>query len=644
MTYCLNPKCQNPQNPNQARFCAYCGHRLRLGGRFRALRLISIGGMGRTFLGVDEADDSKTKCIIKQLSLQNQDTNNAQKAAESFRQEATRLQVLGQHPQIPELLAYFEADHQLGIPGEPALVHKYIEGESLATELETEGTFRENQVRQVLIELLPVLRFIHSHQVIHRDINPHNIIRRPPPESSLSKLPTRKTRKRFYSWGGRGSELFLVDFSAAKLTTKTVLARTGTMIGSAAYTASEQLMGKAIATSDLYSLGVTCIHLLTNVHPFDMFNSLEGKWVWVDYLRQPVSEQLIRILNKMVENLPDQRYQSAIQVLAALGLPEDFAAIPVTSLSTTVTPKFDTPTWKCVHTFSEESSGINSIAFSPNGQTIVSGSTDKTITIFNWQAKTVVAKLSGHLNVIEAVGFSPDGEIIASSSWDHTIKLWHGYTGNLIHTLCGHSAWVKCLAISHNGQLIASGSADQTIKLWMLKKASLQTTLFGHLGTVNTVAISKDGQLLASGSADKTIKLWNLVTGKLAATITGHSASVESLTFSPSGQILISGSADKTIKIWLLKRDRYLQIPKKPLLTLTGHGNAVKSIAISPQGNTLISGSADKTVKIWHPGSGELLYTLTDHLSAVTTVAISHDGATIASSSQDNTIKIWQFV
>ncbi|NEP28619.1 4-Cys prefix domain-containing protein, partial [Moorena sp. SIO3I6] len=107
MSYCLNPKCQNPQNPNQARFCAYCGHRLRLGGRFRALRLISIGGMGRTFLGVDEADDSKTKCIIKQLSLQNQDTNNAQKAAESFRQEATRLQVLGQHPQIPELLAYF---------------------------------------------------------------------------------------------------------------------------------------------------------------------------------------------------------------------------------------------------------------------------------------------------------------------------------------------------------------------------------------------------------------------------------------------------------------------------------------------------------------------------------------------------------
>jgi serine/threonine protein kinase len=152
---------------------------LLLGDRYRALQPISQGGIGRTFLAVDEQESSKPRCIIKQFSLKNQGTNNAEKAAESFRQEAVRLQELGQHPQIPQLLACFEQDDRTCIPA--ALVQTYIEGESLAQTLEAEGVFSETQIRQILNELLPVLQFVHDHGVIHRDINPDNIIRRTSP-------------------------------------------------------------------------------------------------------------------------------------------------------------------------------------------------------------------------------------------------------------------------------------------------------------------------------------------------------------------------------------------------------------------------------------------------------------------------------
>lgn len=147
MSYCLNLRCQKPQNPINARFCSTCGSRLLLGDRYRALKPISQGGIGRTFLAIDEQDASQLRCIIKQFSPKNQGVKSAQKAAELFLQEATRLQELGQHPQIPQLLAYFEQDDQGGTNLAPALVQTLIEGESLAQKLESIGAFREIQIR-----------------------------------------------------------------------------------------------------------------------------------------------------------------------------------------------------------------------------------------------------------------------------------------------------------------------------------------------------------------------------------------------------------------------------------------------------------------------------------------------------------------
>ena len=167
---------------------------------------------------------------------------------------------MGRHPQIPELLAYFTQDDR------QYLVQQFIDGQNLGEELAENGAFNEAQIRQLLNDLLQVLQFVHQRQVIHRDIKPENIIR-----------------------NKSDCKLFLVDFGASKIVTNTSLYQQGTSIGSPEYVAPEQVRGQAIFASDIYSLGATCIHLLTQISPFDLYDINEDAWVWQQYLTSNVS-------------------------------------------------------------------------------------------------------------------------------------------------------------------------------------------------------------------------------------------------------------------------------------------------------------------------------------------------------------------
>jgi formylglycine-generating enzyme required for sulfatase activity len=288
MSQCLNPNC-NYHNPDQIlSFCSQCGSKLKIGDRYRAIKILGQGGFGRTFIGIDEALPSQPHCVIKQFFPA--DLGSAVKAAELFQQEAIRLDDLGKHPQIPTLFAHLEHD------GRQYLIQEFIDGQDLLKELQDQGAFSEAKIRMLLTDLLPILQFIHDRNVIHRDIKPENIIRRCLPSVSGSVAA--------------GSHV-LVDFGAAKFVTAAAMMETGTHIGSAVYVAPEQVRGKAIFASDIYSLGVTCIHLLTNVSPFELMD-MDGTWIWRSFLEHTaVSPMLGQILDRMIVSAPSQRYQTA---------------------------------------------------------------------------------------------------------------------------------------------------------------------------------------------------------------------------------------------------------------------------------------------------------------------------------------------
>ena len=271
-----------------------------LRNRYRVLKLLGEGGFSKTYAAVD-VDRLDAPCVIKQFFPQVQGTAARAKAAKLFREEAFRLYDLGEnHWQIPRLLAFFEQGSSL------YLVQELIEGQTLLDEFDN-SNFDEEKIRGILSDLLPVLDFIHVNQVIHRDIKPENIIRRQ-----------------------SDGKLVLIDFGGAKLVTQTSLARQATVLYTIGYAPAEQMAGFVFPASDLYALGVTCVRLLTKCLPVPddtgqfhdrIYDAINGQWLWRNTLQEQgvsISEQLGIILDKLLQHLVKDRYQSAAEVLKDL--------------------------------------------------------------------------------------------------------------------------------------------------------------------------------------------------------------------------------------------------------------------------------------------------------------------------------------
>lgn len=299
MVCCLNPDCKKPINPDSHKFCQQCGtpiiHLLR--DRFKVIKPLGRGGFGNTYLAED-TDRLNEPCVVKKLTYQATEAWEQQKAIDMFASEARQLKQLGHHPQIPKLTAYFQEGQNL------YLVQQYVDGLNLIELLEKEGTFDEQKIRQVLLDVLPVLQSLHDQGVIHRDLKPDNIMRR------------------------RDGQHVLIDFGVAKLLKQTAMAHAGagTIVGSPGYASPEQIQrGRATPVGDLYGLGSSCFHLLSHVSPYHL--SLEFNYLWSEnwqqYIAQPLSPDLQKILDKLLQIEPAQRYQSANEVL------QDLKAAPV---------------------------------------------------------------------------------------------------------------------------------------------------------------------------------------------------------------------------------------------------------------------------------------------------------------------------
>ena len=278
--------------------------------------------------------------------------------------------------------------------------------------------------------------------------------------------------------------------------------------------------------------------------------------------------------------------------------------------------------------------GVTSVAFSPDGQRIVTGSWDGTAKIWEVASGRELFTLKGN-DAIWSVAFSRDGQRIVTGSRDATAKVWQATSGRELLTFRGHSDAIWSVAFSPDGRRIATASMDKTAKVWEAASGRELLTLTEHSGQVDSVAFSADGRWIATASEDKTAKVWDASNGHEVLTLRGHSAQIWSVAFSPDGQRIVTGSKDATAKVWDAAKGN-------ELLTLKGHKNLVFSVAFSPNGQRIVSASVDQTAKVWDAANGNELFTLKEHSGQVNSVAFSPDGQRIVTGSQDATAKVWE--
>ncbi|MBN3922329.1 WD40 repeat domain-containing protein [Nostoc sp. NMS4] len=344
--------------------------------------------------------------------------------------------------------------------------------------------------------------------------------------------------------------------------------------------------------------------------------------------------------------------------------------------------------FECLQTIIGHTDDVDSVIINPDGQTIFSCSSGKTIRLWSLSQRQEISTLQGHSRGINSIAIHPNGQILASGSYDETIKLWDVETRQELRTLTAHSGGVHAIAISPDSRTLISGGADNTVKVWDFQTGNLLRTLNGHSEAVYAVTFHPDGQTIVSKSDDKTLKLWCFDTGKELYTLpTGSSGGRTSLAFSPDGQILVSACRE-TLKLWDWSNKQELHVLRGYLdyiQYLTFSSGGINSFAISPYGQLLACNIINQrmilvcdlqvkeqlnTLKephhsayshclalipnkqilvdanlhlldLWNLDTGRLTRTLTAHSQNFKSIAISSDGETLVTGDKNSIIKVW---
>jgi len=346
---------------------------------------------------------------------------------------------------------------------------------------------------------------------------------------------------------------------------------------------------------------------------------------------------------------PTPKSKAIVDQIVAPTVPTETPIVPiipsvVRNFNQTIRP-LPTREWKTIKAHKSGWEGAicvdDCLAFSPDGQFLLSGSYDRTLKLFNIESGKMIRTFEGHLHGLTSVAYSPDGQraLSGGSYPDNSMKLWNINTGEIINNF-DYSGWINSVDFSPDGQTALLGGGfliKGEVNLWNLSTNQLIRTfegwLKGHSSNVESIAFSSDGKTILSGSRDNSVKLWDLSTGEPIRSFK-HGEWITSVVYSPDGKKILSGGIDNTVKLWNLSTGKLIH-------TFKGHSGRVNSVAFSPDGQSIASGSSDKTVRLWSVSSGNLIRVLRGHKNYVYSVTFSPDG-TLASGDRDGVIKLWR--
>jgi serine/threonine protein kinase len=573
-----------------------------LNNRYEILEQLGRGGFGETFLAIDTRMPSRRKCVIKQLKPD--DTTNTAPTPgwfeRRFQREAATLEELGQNNrQIPQLYEYFSEGENF------FLVQEWIEGITLSQKHQQEGNLSEAEVEKILGELLPVLDYIHGRGIIHRDIKPDNIILRVSDGKPV-----------------------LIDFGIVKEVNNINGGNKTVPLGTPGYMASEQAAGHPVPSSDLYSLGLTAIFLLTGQTPQALTSDPNtGEILWRKDA-PGLHSNLAAVIDRAVRFHPRDRFTSAQEMLTFLPssagrektpvvVPPDTEILPPPPPLPPSPPRFNR--WFSVifiFTIGGLSLPLLNFLF-PNKPTV---------------EELPLIEPSSQIN---SFVLDRDGQTLVGGDEKGNIYLWEVATGERKKTITGHRKAILAIAISNDQQILASSSEDGTIKVWDLKTGKERITLPRQRGLI-ALALSSDGNTLVTGGEDTTVKLWNLSTGNLIETLPVEKE-VVSLALNQDASIIVSGHSGGDIIFWQKQGSN----PYEPRIFPSINPWEAHSVAISIDGTTAASSSCQDNIRIWKDSNWKDSPLQAGSSADICLIVISEDGKIIAGRSSDETIRLW---
>ncbi|MBR6863354.1 MAG: hypothetical protein IKM75_00695 [Bacteroidales bacterium] len=277
---------------------------------------------------------------------------------------------------------------------------------------------------------------------------------------------------------------------------------------------------------------------------------------------------------------------------------------------------------------------INVLVTSPDGKRCVSGSSDRTLRVWDIESGQCLRTLEGHKSCVLSVSLSPDGKHFVSGSGDKTLRIWDIETGKCLRVLKGHNEGIFTVSLTSDGKRCISGSGDKTLRVWDTESGQCLRTLEGHKNSITTLSITPDGKHCISGSKDCTLRVWNIENGICLKVLKGHTSPIRYLSVSPDGKCCVSGSGDKTLRVWYIETGKCLRI-------LEGHTGGIRCLSLTPDGKRCVSGSDDKTLRVWDIETGVCLTVLEEHSGSILDFSITPDGKHCISGSGDKTLRVW---